>query len=537
MVNLNVIGRVDARLRRILLRAKRVVGCIRIGMTIGDPARHAPTEDARPVEHVDVLIVGAGLSGIGAACHLRAECPSQTFLILEGRNVIGGTWDLFRYPGVRSDSDMFTLGYHFRPWREAKAIADGASILEYIRQTAREHGVEHSIRYGHQVKRATWSSEEACWTVEGSGPGGKTVRFTTRFLYMCTGYYDYGRGYMPGWPGMDRYSGRIVHPQQWPEDLDYQGKRIIVIGSGATAVTLVPALAQFARHVTMLQRSPTYIVARPSVDAIANWLRRRLPARLAHGLVRWKNVVLGMYFYNRARRKPDRTRKLILRLAQKELGPGYDVSKHFSPRYNPWDQRLCLVPDADLFSAIRLGSVSIVTDEIQTYTETGLRLASGDELEADIIVTATGLQLKLLGGIQVEVDGARVNPAQAMSYKGVMYSDIPNLASTFGYINASWTLKADLTAGYVCRLLKYMDAHGYDRCTPRRSDGSVAEEPALHFTSGYIQRARDVLPKQGSKKPWKLHQNYALDMLQLRFAPIDDGSMEFSRRQPARRAV
>jgi monooxygenase len=501
------------------------------------PVRHAPREDARATEHFDVLIVGAGLSGIGAACHLQAECPSKTFLILEGRNVIGGTWDLFRFPGVRSDSDMFTLGYCFRPWRGAKAIADGPAILEYICETAREHGVDRFIRYGHQVKRAAWSSEEARWTVEASGPGGKTARFTTPFLYICSGYYDYLEGYLPGWPGMDRYSGRIVHPQRWPEDLDYNGKRIVVIGSGATAVTLVPALAQFAEHVTMLQRSPTYIVARPSVDAIANWLRRRLPGRLAHGLIRWKNVLLGMYFYNRARREPDRTKKMILELAQKQLGADYDVGKHFAPRYNPWDQRLCLVPDADLFSAIRSGKVSMATDQIATFTQTGIRLASGDELEADIIVTATGLKLKLLGGIEVEVDGAPVNPARAMSYKGAMYSDIPNLASTFGYINASWTLKADLTAEYVCRLLKYMDAHGYDCCTPRQSDRSMVEEPAIKFTSGYIQRARDVLPKQGSKRPWKFHQNYALDLLQLRFAPIDDGRMEFSRRPLARRAA
>jgi monooxygenase len=495
------------------------------------PARHpsAVAEDKRAVEHFDVLIVGAGLSGIGAAYHLQTELPSKTLAILEGRDVMGGTWDLFRYPGVRSDSDMYTLGYPFRPWREAKAIAEGPSILKYIRETAQEYGIDRSIRYGHQVKRASWSSEKAQWTVEAALPNGQTLRFTTNFLYMCSGYYEYADGYMPGWPGMDSYTGRIVHPQHWPEDLDYQGKRIVVIGSGATAVTLVPALAQSAQHVTMLQRSPTYIVARPSEDILANWIRRKLGARLAYGFARWKNVLLGMYFYNLARRKPDETKKRILLLAQKELPADYDVAKHFSPRYNPWDQRLCLVPDADLFSAIRSGSVSIATDEIRTFTETGIKLKSGDELRADIIVTATGLKLKLLGGIEVRIDRALVRPAQAMSYKGTMYSEIPNLCSTFGYINASWTLKADLTAEYVCRLLKYMDAHGYDCSTPRRRDPSIVEEPALHFSSGYIQRGKDVLPKQGSKKPWRLHQNYALDMLDLRFSPIDDGTMEFTR--------
>jgi len=503
------------------------------------PARTSsvPARDVRAVEHFDVVIVGAGLSGIGAACHLRTELPSKSFIILEGRSVMGGTWDLFRYPGVRSDSDMFTLGYRFRPWREAKAIADGPSILNYIRETAREFGVDRLIRYGHQVKRASWSSDQAAWMIEATLANGQTARFTTHFLYMCSGYYDYEEGYLPGWPGRDRYTGRIVHPQRWPEDLDYEGKRIVVIGSGATAVTLVPALASSAAHVAMLQRSPTYIVARPSQDTIANWLRRRLPAQLAHGLIRWKNVLLGMYFYSLARRKPGETKKMILKLAQKQLPADYDVGKHFSPRYNPWDQRLCLIPDADLFSAIRSGRVSIVTDEIRTFTETGIHLESGDELKADIIVTATGLKLKLLGGMEVVVDGAPVDPARAMSYKGTMFSEIPNLASTFGYINASWTLKADLTADYICRLLKYMDAHGYDCATPRRRDPSIVEQPAVNFTSGYIQRARDVLPKQGSKKPWRLHQNYALDMLDLRFSPIDDGTMEFRRPRSARRAV
>ena len=487
----------------------------------------APAE-AAALEHFDVLIVGAGLSGIGAACHLRMNCPAKSFLILEGRNASGGTWDLFRYPGVRSDSDMYTLGYRFRPWREAKSIADGPSILRYIRETAREYAVDENIRYGHQVTQASWFSLQARWTVQATLAEGRTATFTANFLYMCSGYYDYAHGYLPSWPGMQRYGGRIVHPQQWPEDLDYQGKRVVVIGSGATAVTLVPAMAEKAARVTMLQRSPTYVVALPSEDVIANWLRRKVSARLAYALVRWKNVLIQMYFYNLARRKPAKTKKGILELAQKALGPDYDVEKHFSPRYNPWDQRLCLIPDSDLFSVIRAGRASVVTDEIETFTEKGLRLRSGEELEADIIVTATGLQLKLLGGTQLFVDGKPVTSAGAMTYRGMMFSDIPNMASVFGYTNASWTLKADLVAEYVCRLLNFMDARGYDYCTPRRRDPSILDEPAITFTSGYIQRSREILPTQGSKKPWKLHQNYALDLLNLRFAAIDDGTLEFT---------
>ena len=486
-------------------------------------------DSASGIEHFDVLIVGAGLSGIGAAYQLQKECPSKTFVILEGRSASGGTWDLFRYPGIRSDSDMFTLGYRFRPWREAKSIADGPSILNYIRDTASENGIDHKIRYGHKVTLASWSTAHARWTVDVALPEGRTVQYTANFVFMCTGYYDFEEGYMPGWPGMDLFQGRVVHPQHWPEDLAYQGKRIVVIGSGATAVTLVPALAETAAHVTMLQRSPSYVVARPSRDFIADFLREYLPARLAYTLVRWKNVLIGMYFYNLARRKPAATKQGIMQLAQKELGPDYPVAKHFSPNYNPWDQRLCLVPDADLFASIRSGKSSVVTDQIESFTATGLRLKSGDELPADIIITATGLKVILFGGMQVVVDGAPASATRTLTYKGMMYSDIPNLASSFGYTNASWTLKSDLTAEYVCRLLNHMDAGGYSYCTPRRRDPSITEEPAIKFSSGYIQRASEVLPKQGSKKPWRLNQNYALDMLALRFATVDDGTMEFAR--------
>jgi cation diffusion facilitator CzcD-associated flavoprotein CzcO len=479
------------------------------------------------MERVDVLVVGAGLSGVGAACHLRRKLPEKSFVILEGRDAMGGTWDLFRYPGVRSDSDMYTLGYRFRPWRDAKAIADGSAILNYIRETASEFGVDKKIRYGHRVKRAYWSSEEAAWTVEAeAGPEKSLVRITCNFLYLCTGYYDYEGGYTPEWPGVDRFGGRVVHPQKWPAELDYEGKRVVVIGSGATAVTLVPAMAERAAHVTMLQRSPTYVASMPAEDRIANWLRRRLPARAAYALARWKNVLMGMFFYNLARSRPEVFKRMLAKGARKQLGRDYDL-KHFTPQYNPWDQRLCLAPNADIFRAIRAGRASVVTDHIETFTETGLLLKSGERLEADIIVTATGLVLKLMSGLQLFVDGAAVDLSKTMAYKGMMYSDIPNLASALGYTNASWTLKCDLTAEYVCRLLKHMDRRGYAQCTPRVVDTEVKEEPILDFTSGYVLRALDTLPRQGSKTPWRLHQNYVRDLSMLRFGRVDDGTMEF----------
>jgi cation diffusion facilitator CzcD-associated flavoprotein CzcO len=489
-------------------------------------------------EHVDVLIVGAGLSGIGAAYYLQTRCPNKSYAILEARDTIGGTWDLFRYPGVRSDSDMYTLGYSFRPWRDPKAIADGPAILAYIKETAQAYGIDRHIRFNHRVKRAEWSSAEVRWTVEVErGPDREPVRLTCSFLYMCSGYYDYDHGYTPEWPDIEQFAGRIVHPQHWPQDLDYAGQRVVVIGSGATAVTLVPALAQQAAHVTMLQRSPTYIVAQPAEDAIANWLRRHLPRRLAYGLVRWKNVLMSMAYYNLMRWQPARMKRNLINLVRAQLGPTYDVDTHFTPRYNPWDQRLCLVPDGDLFTEIKAGTVSMVTDHIDTFTPNGIHLCSGEELSADIIVTATGLVMKLMGSMQLMVDGRPLDLSQTMSYKGMMFSDIPNLAAAIGYTNASWTLKCELISRYVCRLLQFMDQRGYVQCIPRKTDPAITEEPILNFTSGYVQRALPSLPSQGSRRPWKLYQNYLLDLITFRYGKVDDGTMEFKRRRQARRAV
>ncbi len=481
------------------------------------------------VEHLDVLIVGAGLSGIGAACHLQARCPGRTYAILEARDCIGGTWDLFRYPGLRSDSDMYTLGYSFKPWRQAQAIADGSSILRYIRETAAEHRVEEHIRFHHRVVRAEWSSAEERWSVEAErSDTGETVRLTSGFLLTCTGYYRYDHGYEPDFPGAERFAGTIVHPQRWPQDLDYAGKRVVVIGSGATAVTLVPAMAREAAHVTMLQRSPTYVVSLPSEDRFANRLRSALPAKAAYGIVRWRNVLRTQASVQLSKRRPATMRALLRRGLERELPPGYDIDTHFTPRYNPWEQRLCLVADGDLFAALRAGSAEVLTDHIETFTEHGLRLASGEEVQAEVIVTATGLDLLALGGMELAVDGREVDVAQTMTYKGMMLSDVPNLALAVGYTNASWTLKCDLTCAFVCRLLNHMAAHGYRACTPRR-DSSVAELPFNDFSSGYIMRALDRFPKQGARAPWRLYQNYLLDILSLRFGRLEDGVLEFSR--------
>lgn len=481
-------------------------------------------------EHFDVLIVGAGISGIGAGYHLQTKCPAKRYLILEGRERIGGTWDLFRYPGIRSDSDMYTLGYSFKPWTKPKAIADGPAILRYLHETAQQYGIDRQIRFSHQVKRAAWSTQEARWTVDAEvGPERREVQFTCNFLFMCAGYYSYQSGYAPEFPGASAYTGRVVHPQHWTPDIDYRGKRVVVIGSGATAVTLVPEMAKDAGHVTMLQRSPTYVVARPAQDSLANWLRRHLPEHLAYAITRWKNVLLGMFIFNFSRRSPERAKRIIMERVARALGADYDL-RHFSPRYNPWDQRMCLVPDGDLFDAIRTGRASVVTDQIETFTATGIKLRSGEHLDADLVVTATGLNVQMLGGASIAVDGKPIELARKLTYKGMMYSDVPNLASSFGYTNASWTLKCDLTCEYVCRLLNYMDSKGCRQCTPRNSDASLDVEPWIDFSSGYIQRAMAKLPKQGARRPWKLHQNYALDLVSLRFGKVDDGVMEFSAR-------
>ncbi len=499
------------------------------GQAQADGIGQAP-HDEPPLEHFDVLIVGAGLSGVGAGHHLQANCPGRTFAILEARDSIGGTWDLFRYPGIRSDSDMYTLGYSFRPWRDAKAIADGSSILSYVRDTAREEGIDRKIRFGHRVVRAEWSSADSRWTVEAQRTDTlETVRFSCGFLFMCSGYYRYDEGYTPDFAGTERFAGRIVHPQHWSDDIDYAGKRVVVIGSGATAVTLVPAMARTAAHVTMLQRSPSYVLALPEQDPIANWLRGLIPSRLAYSIVRWKNVLITMLVFQLSRRRPGVIKNLIRKGVERQLPPGYDIDQHFKPRYNPWDQRLCLVPDGDLFEAISAERASVVTDQIDTFTETGLKLASGDELEADLIVTATGLNMLLLGGTQIAVDGHDVDLSKTMSYKGMMLSGVPNMAMALGYTNASWTLKCDLTCEYVCRVLNHMAARGYVQCTPENRDPSIEEQPLIDFSSGYIQRSIDKFPKQGSRTPWRLYQNYALDIMSLRFSQIEDGALQFSR--------
>ena len=489
-------------------------------------------ETTNQTEHVDVLIVGAGLSGIGAGFHLQQKCPGKSYVILEGRDCIGGTWDLFRYPGIRSDSDMFTLGYSFKPWTEPKAIADGPRILNYVRETAAENGIDKQIRFHHRVKRASWSTPDARWTVEAerrtSEGAPELMHFTCTFLFMCSGYYKYEEGYTPSFAGSGDFAGRIVHPQKWTDDIDYAGKRVVVIGSGATAVTLVPEMAKTAAHVTMLQRSPTYVVSRPAQDPFANKLRAKLPAKIAYHLIRWRNVLFGMYFFQLSRRKPDRVKQLILGGVRMALGPDYDIATHFTPRYNPWDQRLCLVPDGDLFKAIKQQRASVVTQEIDSFTKNGIKLKDGSELEADIIVTATGLNLQVLGGMDVSVDGRAVDFARTLNYKGMMYSDVPNLASSFGYTNASWTLKCDLTCEYVCRLINYMDRHGYKQCMPHNVDPGITELPSLDFSSGYVQRSLAQMPKQGSKRPWRLYQNYALDIVTLRFGTVDDGVMRYS---------
>lgn len=497
-------------------------------------------------EHVDVLVIGAGLSGIGAGYHLQTQCPEKRYAILEARSASGGTWDLFRYPGVRSDSDMYTLGYRFRPWPGQQAITDGASILQYIRDTAREFGIDRKIRYRHRVTRASWSSTDALWSVDVA-TDTSTLTITASVLYSCMGYYDYESGFTPDLPGIEKFEGSVVHPQQWPETLDYQNKRVVVIGSGATAVTLVPAMAKDAAHITMLQRSPTYVIAQPSRDRLAKKFRAVLPERTAYAATRWKNVALSIGSYWLARRFPNFMKRLIIKSAKNALRDrsimkngdakaraddqrvvdAFNVDTHFNPSYKPWDQRMCLAPDADFFRSMKAGKAAVVTDVIKTFTPTGVQLESGQHLDADVIVTATGLKLRLLAGLELLVDGKRIKPSDLMVYKGMMFSDVPNFVSAFGYTNASWTLKVDLTADYTCRLLHYMHAHDFQQFTPRRNDPTITAEPVLDFTSGYVKRALSELPSQGSRAPWRVHQNYVRDLLTIRFGRLDDGVMEF----------
>jgi len=484
------------------------------------------------VQHFDVVIVGAGISGIGAGYHLQQDCPDRDYVILEGRDDLGGTWDLFRYPGVRSDSDMHTLGYSFKPWTEAKAIADGPSILTYVRETPVEFGIDQKMRFQHMVTDASWSSETSTWTVTaqvGAEGDKQTVAYTCNYLFMCSGYYSYKGGYEPEFPGRTDFAGPIVHPQKWPEDLDYEGKRVVVIGSGATAMTLVPAMATTASHVTMLQRSPTYVVSRPAVDPIANGLRKVLPDSTAYGITRWQNATLGEFFYKQTRTKPDKMREKLIKLAKKELGDE-TVAEHFTPEYNPWDQRLCLIPDSDLYNSINNGDASVVTAEIDTFTATGILLTNGEHIDADIIVTATGLQLVTIGDMDFAVDGQPVDFSKTWTYKGIAYSDVPNMASSFGYINASWTLRADITCQWVCRLLNHMTESGMTQATPRLrpEDADMPERPFIDdFSAGYMARMMPLLPRQGDREPWINTQSHRADKKFIAKAPIVDGVMRF----------
>ena len=480
------------------------------------------------MEHFDVVIIGAGLSGIGAGYRLQTRCPRKSYVIFEARDRMGGTWDLFRFPGIRSDSDMFTFSYPFRPWKNAnRVIADGASILEYLRETAREFGIDKKIRFQHRVQAASWSSEEARWRLELKTASGETARCTCDFLYGCTGYYRYDAGHAPRFPGSENFRGPILHPQHWPEDLEYTGKKVVIIGSGATAVTMIPVMAQKAAHVTMLQRSPTYMLSLPDHDPLAGKLHRWLPVGAAHFLSRWKNLLISMGIYQYSRRAPEKARKMLRDGAAKSLPEGYDVEKHFNPRYQPWDQRLCLIPNSDLYRAISSGRASVVTDQIETFTERGIKLKSGEELEADIIVTATGLRMLALGAVQLTVDGTRVDPGQTFIYKGTMLSNIPNFAFCIGYTNASWTLRADLASTFVCRVLNYMERRGYRVCRPVHGNEAMEARPLLDLTAGYVQRAVADLPKQASKKPWLIRQNYIFDMLTMKMSRLQDGILQF----------
>ncbi len=478
--------------------------------------------------HFDVLIIGAGLSGIGTACQVIDQHPGKSIAVLERRERLGGTWDLFKYPGIRSDSDMFTFGYEFRPWHDLKVLADGASIRQYIEDTATEYGIDEKIHYGLKIVTADWSSADSRWTLTAlHEASGEIVTYTCGFLISCTGYYNYDAGYLPEFPGADRFEGRSIHPQHWPEDLDYTGKKVVVIGSGATAVTLVPAMAGKAGHVTMLQRSPSYVFSLPAVDKISGVLGRVLPDRTVYAFARWRNIVIQRGLYLACRRFPKTMRTFLLGQVKRKVGPDVDMS-HFTPQYMPWDERLCAVPDGDLFEALKSGDASVVTDHIETFTEKGILLKSGQELEADIIVTATGLQVQMLGGMKLTVDGEARELHDQMTYKGVLVEDLPNLAWIFGYTNAPWTLKSDIAGKYLCRLFEHMDDHGHMVATPRDADDSALDMGMLdQLQSGYVQRAKDTLPRQGSKNPWKVLMHYGQDSKLLLEDPVADGLLSF----------
>jgi cation diffusion facilitator CzcD-associated flavoprotein CzcO len=487
-----------------------------------------------PTEHLDVLIVGAGLSGIAAAYHVQTSCPWASYAVFEARDSIGGTWDLFRYPGIRSDSDMFTLGYSFRPWAEEQSIADGASILSYVRETAAEFGIDRRIRFGHRIVSAAWSSDDARWLItaerlDADGTVVDTVTLTCGFLFSCSGYYRYDRGYQPDFAGMDDFAGTLVHPQFWPEDLDVTGRRVVVIGSGATAVTLIPALASTAEHVTMLQRSPTYVASLPARNPLTRVVRKVVPRRWAPTTLRWMNALTTQAFFRVSKLRPQLVKRALRKGLERELPPGYDIDTHFTPTYDPWDQRLCVVPDGDLFRAIRDGRASVVTDHIDTFVPEGIRLQSGEVLPADVVVSATGLELLFIGGIEMSVDGEVVEPGERLAYKGMMLEGVPNFAMAVGYTNASWTLKAELTCGHVCRVLERMHRSGATRCVPRNTDPSVTTSPLLGLTAGYIQRSKDRFPQQGSTAPWQMHQSYLKDHRIMKRGPVDDPALEFSR--------
>lgn len=479
--------------------------------------------------HFNVIVVGAGISGIGAGYYLQKKCPNKSFVILEGRDNIGGTWDLFRYPGIRSDSDMNTMGFRFKPWMGVKSIADGPSILSYLEETVKENDLNKKIHFNQWVNEASWSSEDAQWTVQAENKKTQEHQdFTCDFLFLCGGYYNYEEGYTPHFAGRENFLGQIIHPQKWPKNLDYKNKKVVVIGSGATAVTIIPTMAEEAAHVTMLQRSPTYFLSAPDEDPVGNFLRKIISSKLTYKLVRWKNIRFQWWFFQKCRKFPKKVKEFLITQVREALGPNYDIETHFTPKYNPWEQRLCLVPNGDLFNAINAGKASVITDHIDRFTKKGIKLKSGGEVEADLIVTATGLNLEVCNGIKLEVDNNEVDISKTMTYKGMMFSDVPNLVATFGYTNASWTLRADLTSEYVCRLLNFMDKKGYANCCPRTAEHVEQAGDWLDFTSGYVKRSMHKFPKQGSRDPWRNTQNFPKDVLAIRWGNIDNKELKFT---------